>query len=80
MSERRKRELVTYRRLKREHMAVNPLCVVCGKPASDIHHKKPVGRGGGFLDPDNFLSVCREHHRQIHDNPKWAEANNLLTV
>lgn len=54
-------------------------CRVCGVSGSkdylDRHH--PRGRSG-----ENILIYFYVHripcHKHIHDNPKWAEANNFL--
>jgi len=34
--------------------------------------------GGSFLEPSNFMAICRLHHIQIHNNPRWAEAEHYL--
>jgi len=40
------------------------LCVVCGEPATDVHHllnRNLWGESGGY-DPDNGVSLCEKHH------------------
>lgn len=39
-------------------------CVLCGKP-SDPAHIKSRGAGGPD-DPQNIVSLCREHHSMQH--------------
>jgi 5-methylcytosine-specific restriction endonuclease McrA len=40
-------------------------CVLCGRPARDVHHVHEHALGG--LDvPDNLISLCAEHHREQH--------------
>jgi hypothetical protein len=78
VSLKRQRENVIYKNLRHEHLSANPECVSCSQPATDIHHWLPRGRGGKLNDPTNFLAVCRTCHIKIHDNPLWAEQNNLL--
>ena len=43
----------------------NPVCA-CGRPAVLVHHVKPISEGGEVLDPDNFMSMCRECHEKEH--------------
>jgi hypothetical protein len=41
-------------------------CAVCGRrPPNDPHHLKSRGAGGGD-EPENLLSLCREHHTEMH--------------
>jgi hypothetical protein len=59
-----------------------PACQVCRdqymrgerewvRRASDIHHRK--GRAGDWLTrAEYFLPVCRLHHTELHNHPKWA--------
>jgi hypothetical protein len=51
-------------------------CEICGKVASDIHHKS--GRGKNLCAMNTFMAVCRPCHMQIHDNPQWAKENGYL--
>lgn len=57
----------------------------CNKPCDDNHHVRGCEgyadnekylRGISLLhDKDFWLPVCRDHHREIHDNSKWAYEN-----
>ena len=41
------------------------LCVLCGKPASQVHHVIYLSHGGADT-PDNMLLLCDEHHEAAH--------------
>lgn len=48
----------------------NPLCVECIKhgvlrPATQVHHIKPLKQGGKKYDTDNLMAVCRACHRRL---------------
>lgn len=52
-------------------LTMKRLCMVCGKPNSDIHHATNlVGMGGNRKIHDHwnstFMCLCREHHTEIH--------------
>lgn len=48
---------------------------ICTHVATDIHHIK--GRGVFYLIIKFFMSLCRNCHNKINDNPEWAEANGF---
>ncbi|MFT8385117.1 MAG: putative HNHc nuclease [Lentilactobacillus hilgardii] len=55
------------------HLAVqclrHRLCIICGKPHSDIDHYTPVGRRSRKLVDHRklyFECLCREHHNERH--------------
>lgn len=78
-SKRMTAELVRYDELRAAYLDVAPICEVCDRARStDIHHVKPLGRGGERNNLDNFLAVCRGCHNKIHADPKWAEENGHL--
>ena len=57
-----------------EYYAKRP-CDVCGsRNFVSGHHVKSFASGGA-CSPDNLISLCFEHHRQIHDigNTKFAD-------
>lgn len=44
-------------------------CYVCRRPASDLHH---IFGGRNRQTSDRLgltVHLCREHHREVHDNP-----------
>ena len=56
---------------------VGKSCFLCGKQASETHHKR--GRIGALLLDERFwIPLCREHHRQAHDSPKWVRDMGIL--
>ena len=73
-----------YGRLRKSYMLQNPKCEVlqpsgrvCGKAATDLHHRK--GRAKYFLDARTYLSACRECHSFIHTvEPGWAHRMGYL--
>lgn len=58
----------------------HPLCEICLKyfdkitPVQEVHHKTPFGNGNTeeekimlLTDPDNYASLCTEHHDAVHN-------------
>lgn len=40
-----------------------PLCEICGEPATEVHHRVPHnGNWNLFLDWDNLMSICHSCH------------------
>ncbi len=78
-SKKRAKELRAYSSMKAAQFKYCPFCEVIGclQRAVDVHHRD--GRNGSRLnDTKEWILVCRDHHRQIHDQPKWARENGLL--
>ena len=49
----------------------NYLCVNCGKPAEEVHHKKHITPANIYdvsvtLNMDNLASLCKECHFEEH--------------
>ena len=63
-----------YTKLRRVFLNKHPMCQAalpnCSKQSTDIHHKK--GRGQYHNDTTTWLSVCRNCHTWIEENPKEA--------
>jgi hypothetical protein len=63
-----------YTKLRRVFLNKHPMCQAalpnCYKQSTDIHHKK--GRGLYHNDTTKWLSVCRNCHTWIEENPKEA--------
>lgn len=38
-------------------------CVVCGADPADVHH---IDKNRSNNDPNNLISLCKEHHRLVH--------------
>jgi len=67
------KRLQIYYELRDAYLKKNKLCEVCFKrEATEIHHK--AGRMGQNLYK-YFLSVDRECHSMVEDNPAWAIEN-----
>lgn len=51
-------------------LTMKRLCVVCGRPRSDIHHVDAIGMGANRINHNHsqheFLALCREHHGESH--------------
>lgn len=53
----------------------NYLCVECGSPAEEVHHKKHLTPSNinditVTLNPNNLVSLCKSCHFDIHKNEK----------
>lgn len=82
----RKEELMrcydAYRNLRKIHLAKYPLCCMCEeqgiiRKATEVHHRIPILRGKDIhemmalaTNPDNLMSLCHEHHEEIHNKNK----------
>lgn len=54
-----------YRVRRKIFMAKNPICVRCGKVATDLDHKKPhKGDEQLFFDESNWQALCGTCHRR----------------
>jgi 5-methylcytosine-specific restriction enzyme A len=51
-----------WKKLRRYHLSCQPLCVVCGKPATDVDHIKPISQGGEPWAVGNLQSLCHGCH------------------
>jgi hypothetical protein len=56
---------------------------MCGRPATDVHHRKVRGMGG-TSDPEvsfglaNLVSLCRLCHTECHANPRESYEQGWL--
>lgn len=69
-----------WRKLRLAHLMQHPLCEQCliegkTKLADEVHHIRPISTGLDELemrsiafDPYNLMSLCVEHHHEIHKN------------
>ncbi len=56
-----------WRKLRREHLKRNPLCVMCEHPTpgNTVDHKKPHrGNLDLFFNPGNLQTLCADHHNR----------------
>jgi len=47
------------------------------RPSSDIHELKRRSQGGSILEERNLLSICRQCHTNIGNNPALSESLGL---
>ncbi len=52
-----------WRKLSADLRAANPACEICGRPATSVHHKKPL-RAGGKSDKSNLTVLCEACHKK----------------
>ena len=63
ISDKKRKELFLYRRLRDEYMKRHPICEWCqAKPSLDLHHKMP--RAYHLLDVSVYSALCRECHNR----------------
>jgi hypothetical protein len=71
--------------LLRECLVLAPgsRCVVCGvAEPSVLHHRRPMGNGGAYTNPDNVIPVDTFCHALVHSpfEREWAVASGFLVV
>ena len=64
--------------LQRKHLKLHPECEACGaKVELNVHHVKPFHLYPWLeLDPENLITLCRQHHLTIGHDPDgpWGPA------
>ena len=80
VSKKKRVEIDKYTLLRDAFITAKPRCeaklVGCTGISTDVHHK--AGRvGENYLKVGTWLSVCRNCHRWIEDNPEEAKELNL---
>ena len=58
-----------WKRIRDRYIATHPLCEECLKhgvytPATEVHHRLPLSRGGTHID-SNLEALCHECHSRI---------------
>jgi 5-methylcytosine-specific restriction enzyme A len=58
-------------------------CRRCGRPATDVHHRRPKGMGGTSdlyirLGLANLVCLCRQCHDYIHAHPEEGYRTGFL--
>lgn len=78
VSDRQRKRLAEYSKLKREYLKQHPFCEVYpDRRSEDIHHLR--GRTGRLLcDTRYWCAVSRAGHVWIHNNIQWARDNGWL--
>ncbi len=65
------------------YLEQNPCCVLCDKPATQVHHivGGVAGRGRSLLNPDTWLGVCgTECHELIEAQSKAVQVSLKQTA
>ena len=69
-----------WKRLRNSYIRLHPICQMCAlenrsTPAEQVHHRIPFMTGKTeeerwnlLLNPDNLMSLCIRHHKEIHNN------------
>lgn len=73
VSPKRAGQVAEYVKLKREYLALYPMCEVpdCDLRSVEIHHQR--GKEGERLtDVNYFMAVCRPHHDEFTEHSKEA--------
>lgn len=79
-SEKMKAEGEIYSKLRVLFLKKYPTCQIktkgCMKISTDVHHVEK--RGKNLNNTGTWLSVCRNCHQSVHDNPNWGRENGFL--
>jgi len=71
VTQKRADELSKYPGLKRQYIAIHPICEVrlvdCTERSTEIHHCSLSAKN--FLNTDTWLSVCANCHKLVEDMP-----------
>ena len=73
-------------KVRSEFVRLHPVCAACGgRKELNVHHIEPFHRNPELeLDPNNLITLCREHHFFVgHDpdgpwhplRPNWSACN-----
>ena len=72
-SQKRASEMIQRRKLVKELLERFPQCARCHSNQSvDLHELKNRSQGGDFLDAEQIVTLCRECHRWVTENPLKA--------
>ena len=72
-SKKRASQMVQRRKLVAELLERFPWCARCYWNRSvDLHELKNRSQGGDFLDPEQIVTLCRECHQWVTENPAKA--------
>lgn len=81
VSDKRKKENKIYSALRADFLSLpeNQICPITGQQTTDVHHTYAgKDRSKYYLDVSTWLSVSRDGHNWIHDNPKEARELGYL--
>lgn len=66
-----------WRKRRKIHITAFPLCVVCGKKGSEVHHVKPFHLFPHLeLESTNMATMCRKHHFIFGHLENWKLFND----
>ncbi len=66
--------LARWRRLRLKVLVEHPLCAVCGRPSSDVHHKQSIDdRPDLAFDEDNLMALCASCHSRLFTHLELAQ-------
>lgn len=67
--------------VRKTFLTQNPTCAICGKKGTflkpnEVHHIKSFATHPELeLDPQNFVTGCREHHQWFFHLGSWQSIN-----
>lgn len=68
-----------WQKLRASILYENPLCVICGGIASEVHHIIEAHKDASmFFMRENLASVCIDCHKKVHEAYKRGIAPNVL--
>lgn len=73
ITQKRAAQTVEYTKLRREYLALYPVCEVpeCNIKATEIHHQKGK-ENDMLLDTNYFMAVCPGHHHEFTEHSNNA--------
>lgn len=48
--------------IRKQRLAIEPFCRICGKPGTMVDHVEPINNGGDPYDIDNTQTLCDPCH------------------
>lgn len=55
-----------WKRIRDKFVKLHPQCELCGADTEEVHHKKPLSKGGSLNDRSNLMALCRNCHLKLH--------------
>lgn len=68
-------------RVRREHLAVQPVCQACGRSRDlEVHHVRPFHERSDLeLDPGNLITLCADPCHIVHGHlMSWTRTNTTV--
>jgi len=59
-----------WRKYRKYFIAMNPVCVVCGKEATHVDHIQSINMGGSFWNESNHQALCGSCHGKKSNSDK----------